>query len=124
VNVLWLQCIPRGRFSSVCLSSIGNMDSRLASPTGSDPEAVRITGVSVGVSVTHFGPEVYVSGITVGGCLHLSVTCPRQLIGPDRGERFMRHLVMYLTEQPSELSTDREGSKMEAFVGQGLALVQ
>jgi hypothetical protein len=124
LHVLWLQRLWRGRLSSVCLSSIGNMDSRLAPPAGSGPEAVRITGVSVGASVTRFGPEFYVSGITVGGCLHLSVTCPRQLIGPDKGERFMRQLVMYLIEQPCQLSTDREVSEKEAVVGQGLLLVQ
>jgi hypothetical protein len=76
---------------------MGNMDSRLAPPAGSGPEAVRVTGASAGVSVTHFGAELFVFGVTVGGCLNLSVTCPQQLIGRDKGEQFMRHLASYIT---------------------------
>jgi hypothetical protein len=108
----------------MCVSSLGKLDSRLAPPAGSGPEVVRVTGASVGVSVTHFGTEIYVFGATVGGCLNLSVTCPRHLIGRDRGEEFMHSMVMYLTEPPQVVSTDPEGEKMEVFLGKTMAAVQ
>jgi hypothetical protein len=119
-----VQRLWRGRFNTVGVSSMGNMDSRLAPPAGSGPEAVRVTGASAGVSVTHFGAELFVFGVTVGGCLNLSVTCPRQLIGRDKGEWFMRHLAMYLTDPPSQLPADREVCKLKAVVGEGQAFAQ
>jgi hypothetical protein len=94
------------------------MDSRLAPPAGSGPEVVRITGASAGLSVTHLGAEVFVFGVTVAGCLNVSVTCPRHLIGRDRGEQFIRSLVVYLTGPPQPPRVG-EQPKMEPVVGTG-----